>query len=171
MSTIANPFPVTRSIENEPPNNIINPGLQNKVRPVTLKDEMPPTRRHGATDNDFELREIVHNLALASTQTSEAVKALTAQVQSQPQANNSRSIDTLRRDIGILAILLGMMVQTGAAFYWAGGVSRSQEAAKEISRQQQEEAAYMRAQLQLIDGKLQKIEGREAERERNQKGR
>lgn len=81
-----------------------------------------------------------------------------------------RSADTLRRDIGIFAILLAMMIQTGAAFYWAGGVSRGQESAAKIIEQVQQEQAYTRAQLQLIDGKLQKMEGREAEREK-QKGR
>lgn len=76
-------------------------------------------------------------------------------------SNTGRSVDTLRRDIGIFAILLGMMVQTGAAFYWAGGVSRTQEANKETMSQIQAEQSYTRAQLQLIDGQLKLIQGKQ----------
>jgi hypothetical protein len=83
------------------------------------------------------------------------------QMREQTNAFSGRSVDTLRRDIGIFAILLAMMVQTGAAFYWAGGVSRTQESNKETMVQMQQEQAYTRAQLQLIDGQLKLIQGKQ----------
>lgn len=75
--------------------------------------------------------------------------------------NAGRSVDTLRRDIGIFAILLGMMVQTGAAFYWAGGVSRTQDSNKETMVQVQAEQSYTRAQLQNITSQLATIQGKQ----------
>lgn len=131
-----------------------------------LEDEMPPRRTE--TDEIFELREAVHNITLA-------VQSLVNVKPSQVDVSNSnamaRSTDTLRRDIGIFAILLGMMVQTGAAFYWAGGVSRAQETSKETMQAMQQEQAYTRAQLQLIDGQLKLIQGKQEAEHSNGKNR
>lgn len=92
----------------------------------------------------------------------QAAVAREVRSQMREQSNSSgRSVDTLRRDIGIFAILLGMMVQTGAAFYWAGGVTRTQESNKETMTQMQQEQSYTRAQLQLIDGQLKLIQGKQ----------
>lgn len=128
---------------------IFTPARQNSV----IKDTEMPGRRANQ-DDDSDLHRLVRQ------EVRDAIY----------DRGNTRSVDTLRRDIGIFAILLAMMVQTGAAFYWAGGVTRGQESQTKTTEQMQQEQAYIRAQLQLIDGKLQKIEGREAERER-QKGR
>jgi hypothetical protein len=131
---------------------LLNP-LQNSDE-SHLEDDMANPRRRD--DDDDDIGELVAR---------EIRRALRDQA-SANGSNATRSVDTLRRDIGIFAILLGMMVQTGAAFYWAGNVSKGQESAKETIKAIQDEQAYTRAQLQVIDGKLQKIEGREAERER-----
>lgn len=157
MSTTADALGIVREKSHEQPNNITQVAPQDICEADYNKDDMN-LRRHGDEDDDIseivarEVRRALRDLSNTNGQSA------------------TRSVDTLRRDIGIFSILLAMMIQTGAAFYWAGGVSRSQESAKETIKQVQDEQAYTRAQLQLIDGKLQKIEGREVERER-QKGR
>lgn len=83
-------------------------------------------------------------------------------------AVNGRAADTLRRDIGILAILLAMMAQTGMGFYWAGGISRSADSLREEVKQVSSEQAYTRAQLQLLDGQLKEMKGKQDERDRHE---
>jgi len=120
---------------------------------------MPPRR---VTD-DEDLREAI---------STEVRRALREQY---PNGVNAaiRSADTLRRDIGILAILLGMAAQTGMGFYWAGGVSRSQDSLREEVKQVSGEQAYIRAQLQVLDGQFKEMKGKQDERDRyvNGKGR
>jgi len=164
MGTITTtPFSISRVTQRDEPTNILTDRHQSNGK--ASHDGEPMTKAEQA--EMAELREIVHQVSASVTLLTKS--ATQAQAQPQVQTNGqSRSIDTLRRDIGIFAILLGMMLQTGAAFYWAGGVTRGQEAARETIKQVQDEQAYHRAQLQLIDGKLQKIEGRETERENQQ---
>lgn len=156
MESIAGVFTKEKTLRYKPVNGETHPKQNSDVtHNGTGEADMAVRREH---DHDDELSEIVaREIRIAMRDQIGATSSLA-----------TRSVDTLRRDIGIFAILLGMMVQTGAAFYWAGGVSRSQDAAKEVTKQIQDEQAYTRAQLQLIDGKLQKIEGREVERERQQ---
>lgn len=84
-----------------------------------------------------------------------------------PMQANGRSVDTLRRDIGILAILLAMGAQTGMAFYWAGGISRTNEATQKEIEKVSSEQAYQRAQLQLLDGQLKEMKGKQDERDKS----
>jgi hypothetical protein len=87
---------------------------------------MPPnTRRHGSTEDDFDLRETVHILALSSTQTNEAVKALTAQVQAQaaalaaPKTNGNSNRSTI-----IAALLISFIPQAFGVVWWTRGTER-----------------------------------------------
>src|SRR6185503_10744287 len=125
----------------------------------------------------FEIREIVHNVAgtvAVSTKLMERLlenQANQANAQAQPNSTGrevGRSVDTLRRDIGMLAILLGMMIQTGAAFYWAGGISKQIDAQKERFQEIQAEQAYQRAQNQLMDGQMKAEKARQEERDKQQ---
>jgi hypothetical protein len=176
MSTTADALGITRGNLDEPLISTAKASPKYNGEVNHEKDKMSRNRSPSREVNEeFNLREVLNQQVLSNQRIIQLLETHAVQTQmahAQP-ANNSqqRSVDTLRRDIGIFSILLAMMLQTGAAFYWAGGVSKGQYAAEQTTKQIQEEQSYTRAQLQLIDGKLQKIEGREAERERNQKGR
>jgi hypothetical protein len=77
-------FPIGNQ-ENRPeqPNYILKTARQSKVTEDT--HHMPSPRRHDG-DDEFNLRESMHIVALSSTQTSEAVKSLVVQVQTLAEA-------------------------------------------------------------------------------------
>lgn len=127
-------------------------------KPSPESDDQMPQRRTGESQTYDEERLDRIERALE--------RLISSRSNEQPA---TRSVDTLRRDIGIFAILLGMMVQTGAAFYWAGGVSKQLESQKESSIAIQAEQAYQRAQNQLIDGEQKAAKARQEERDK-QKG-
>lgn len=130
--------------------------------------DMPGPRRPTGDRPDYE------SSAQYGTRLDRIERALERLVErdERPRENLAgRSVDTLRRDIGIFAILMGMMVQTGAAFYWAGGMSKQMESQKELSVQIQAEQAYQRAQNQLIDGEQRAAKARQEERDKQSKAR
>lgn len=174
MATNAGAFPIVgkENLREQPNKGFLGARQNSDVAYLEDKKEtMPPNRSPSRevdeefTQREMQLQQHLTNKRILQLLEAQAIQSQIAQAQVQPASN--RSVDTLRRDIGIFAILLAMMVQTGAAFYWAGNVSKGQESAKETIKAIQDEQSYTRAQLQLIDGKLQKIEGRESERERN----
>lgn len=118
MATTAGTFPIGKGNVHEPlitqatarPQDICEAGYE--------KEEMPPNlRRHGADEEDFNLRESLHILTLASTS---LCKALEAQA-TQPRENGNGS--TNKRVTWLMAIFaMVTLMGTGADFLTSSGV-------------------------------------------------
>lgn len=146
MATTADALGIGRGRKHEPP-NIISTYPEQSGDVTHLEEEQmpsPPSRR----DAEFDLRESLHIVALSSTQTSEAVKALAVQVQA--LATVTKPTGWIDRWVPFLGGL--MIVGVG---WIANGiyVARGTE-------------GDLRTQLAVLSEKIAQAEERQKERER-----
>ena len=137
MATTADAFPIVREKSHEPANNIAKARPQDISKAGHLSGEqMGPPRRH-ADSEDFDQREALHILTLASTSLCKAMEAQT----SRPVENGNGA--TNKRVTWLMAIFaMVTLMGAGANFLTSSGVAiggkqqEIQQAQKDLQRVQ-----------------------------------